>query len=75
MRKRFTKPEREAFTPGTAVEWLNGSHWRPARVTGAITRQDGWDSVVCAYAGPDTRTIGHGQRIDPGPGHVRTSAS
>jgi hypothetical protein len=70
-RMRFTKPEREAFTPGTRVEWQNGSRWKPARVTGEITRQDGWDSVQCRYEGPGTRTIGHGARVDPGPGHVR----
>lgn len=31
-RRRFTPAEREQFTAGTAVEWLDASHWKPGLV-------------------------------------------
>lgn len=35
-RARFTKDERAVFTPGTEIEFLNGTRWRPARVAGGF---------------------------------------
>jgi hypothetical protein len=75
MRKRFTKQEREAFTPGTAVEWRNGGHWHPGTVTGEITTGDGWQSVCVVHRGATTRTVSYGARIHGGPTFVRMPES
>lgn len=74
-RKRFNPAERDAFTPGMPVEWLNGAHWKPGTVTGAIAK----DSIGSAYVpvrndGETTRTVSKGAEIWGTPGRVRLPA-
>ena len=35
-RLRFTPQEREAFTPGTEVQWLNATTWKRGVIEGPI---------------------------------------
>jgi hypothetical protein len=71
-RQRFKPEERKAFQPGTKIEWLNASTWRPGEITGAIQR----DSLDLPYVpvrdeGKTTRTFTAGQTVRGYPGHVR----
>jgi hypothetical protein len=72
MRKRFTRDEKAAFlTPGTDVEWRNGSHWHPGTIMNLGLRvSDGWQCIPLINHA-DTRTVSPGQRIDAGPTFIR----
>jgi hypothetical protein len=73
-RKRFNQEERALLTaaaPGLAVEWRNGSHWHPARLTSAeIATEDGWQHVTAVNLAT-TRTISSGEPIRVTPGAIR----
>lgn len=73
VRKRFTPAEREAYTPGTAVLWLDGSHWKAGVIAdgAAIETNDGWQEIKVVNEAPTTRTISRGQVVTPGAGHLR----
>lgn len=70
-RKRFTKDEIAAFTPKTAVEYRNGSHWHPATIIGGVEH----DTLGLAYVSVEiTKTRGlltRGQYVRGYPTHVR----
>jgi hypothetical protein len=75
-RKRFNRQEREAFTPGTAIEWRNGSHWHPGQITGPITTDvDTWQCVPLEHTGRNTATVSYGNHITASPGTVRLPAT
>ena len=74
VRKKFKPAEREAFTPGAEVEWLNGSTWRTGVIRPGATIQT--DSIGLQYieitdTGKATRTITPGGMIWGSPGHLR----
>lgn len=73
VRQRFKREEREAFTVGRAVEWLNGSHWQPGEILGPIEQHPvhGWWRVPLKHTGKTTRTVSNGQYITGSPGAVR----
>ena len=73
VRQRFKPAEREAFKPGTRVEWLNGSHWQPAEITGPMKHCEitGRPYYPMVHKGKTTRTISHGATLTGSPGRVR----
>lgn len=78
VRQRFTPAERAAFTRGTAVEWLHGSHWQPGEITAEKPIRDphhGWWEVMLKHTGPATRTISNGAPITGSPGAVRLAVT
>lgn len=70
MRKKFKPDEREAFKPGTPVEWRYGGYWHRGTVRGEIVRIDGWDEVWVENHDKTAR-ISPGQRIDASPTFIR----
>jgi hypothetical protein len=73
-RQRFTPAEREAFTVGTEVEWLNATTWKPGRVHAAITTGDGFDPRQQEIKVENRATTGHtrlGEVVTCLPKHVR----
>ena len=74
MRTKFKAAEREAFTPGTKVEWRNGSHWHPGTVKGEVqVGASGWQSIEVENHAT-TRTCHKGQVIHAGPTYIRLPA-
>lgn len=62
--RRFSAEEKAAFVVGAAIEWLNSSQWRPARVTGPQAIDEiGERYYPIEYSGPTTRTISHGESL------------
>lgn len=45
-RKRFTPAEREQFTVGQEVEWLDVSKWKPGMVAAPIVTEDGGQQLL-----------------------------
>jgi hypothetical protein len=74
-RTRFTKNEREAFTPGTAIEWRNGAHWHPGVIAGDIYTSNGWQYVPVTHRGRTTATVATGQCVTNRPATVRLPVS
>lgn len=77
FRQRFTKDEKAAFQPGTAVEWQNGAHWHPGVVVDAPNQdaEFGWWRMGVKHTGRQTATIAPGQYIESRPGKVRLPAA
>ena len=76
VRQRFKPAEREAFTVGTRVEWLNGSHWQPGEIVGDIAQDDiGLWYCPLVHKGKTTRTISHGAFLHGRPGGIRLPQS
>jgi hypothetical protein len=74
VRMRFTKTERQQFTPGTEVEWRNGTHWHPGVIAGPIYNPDPgdvWQYVPITHKGRSTATLSTGQRVTGRPTTVR----
>jgi hypothetical protein len=72
-RQRFKPAEREAFKPGTRIEWLHGSHWQPGEITGEMKIDPvlGSPYYPCVHKGKTTRTISHGAFLWGTPGGIR----
>lgn len=75
VRKRFTPAEREAFTVGTVVEWLNSSTWRPGVIHDATIKTceytGGQYLAAVQDTGSSTRTFKSGTVVQGYPKHVR----
>jgi hypothetical protein len=72
MRRRFTKAEKAAFTPGTTIEWRNGGHWHPGTVLGAVKAFQGApERLPIKHTGRTTATVQTGQYLELSPTSVR----
>lgn len=72
VRQRFKPEERAAFQPGTVIEWLNGSHWQPGEITGALVTPPGERPYYpIKHTGRTTRTVSRGQEFWGLPGSIR----
>jgi hypothetical protein len=76
VRQNFKPAEREAFTTGADIEWLNGSRWVPARITDGTIRVDSISGkyIEIEYTGPTTARISKGLRLWGTPGQIRIPA-
>jgi hypothetical protein len=76
FRRRFSAQEKKAFTPGTAIEWQNGSHWHTGTIFAEPKQDDitGCWRVEIRHTGKRTATIDRGQRVDVLPGKVRLAS-
>jgi len=72
-RHTFTRAERDALTPGTAVEWRNGAHWHPGVVV-TSPRSDyvtGGEFAEVRHTGRNTSTVRRGDVITITPASFR----
>jgi len=71
IRRRFTPAEREAFTAGTAVEWLDATNWKPGYVNGPVEIDaEGWQ-VLSVENQARTGLVRRGEVIRVNAKHVR----
>lgn len=70
IRTRFTPAERAAFTVGTAVEWLDGTRWKPGTVAGPVETLDGQQVIPVRHEGV-SRFVNYGEIVEVYPKHVR----
>jgi|HubBroStandDraft_6_1064221.scaffolds.fasta_scaffold2140392_1 hypothetical protein len=71
VRRRFTKAEREAFTPGTSIEWLDSTRWKAGTVKAAIKLDGLGDECLPVTNTTGSRTISAGQYVEVSPKHAR----
>jgi hypothetical protein len=74
-RMRFTPAERDAFTPGTEVEYLDVTRWYPATVVDIETDDTRQQRAKLKRTHPLTRTQLQGEHIWSSPKHVRLPAA
>jgi hypothetical protein len=76
IRLRFTPAEREAFKVGTAVEWLDASHWKPGVISGIPVRQPrSGQWVISVENRARTGFVRYGESVNIPPKHVRLARS